>query len=129
LLLKTSTNTRAKLYLFQQHKESHLKAVFWLPSTIWEAFVYKDIKQRKKEQLQLQKKDKKKLEAASRLYNKQVTDEAMAAWQHERKRKKEEKEAKAVRVQWVDHKCKVNSDEFDRVQRRTRWRFLSQVVG
>jgi hypothetical protein len=21
-----------------------------------------------------------------------------------------------VRVQWVDHKCKVNSDEFDRVQ-------------
>jgi hypothetical protein len=34
-----------------------------------------------------------------------------------------------VRVQWVDHKCEVNSDEFDKVQERTGWRFLSQVVG
>jgi uncharacterized protein (DUF2225 family) len=56
-----------------------LKAVFWLPSTICKAFVHKDVKQRKKEQLQLQKKDKKKLEAVQRLYNKQVADEAKAA--------------------------------------------------
>jgi hypothetical protein len=34
-----------------------------------------------------------------------------------------------VRVQWFDYWCKVNSDEFDRIQRRTGWRFLSQVAG
>jgi hypothetical protein len=32
-------------------------------------------------------------------------------------------------MQWFDHRYKVNSDEFDRVQERTRWRFLSQVAG
>jgi 3-oxoacyl-[acyl-carrier protein] reductase len=34
-----------------------------------------------------------------------------------------------VRVQWFDHRYKVNSDEFDRVQKRTRGSFLSQVAG
>jgi hypothetical protein len=38
-------------------------------------------------------------------------------------------ELKGVRVRWFDHRCKVNSDEFDRVQERTGWRFLSQVAG
>jgi hypothetical protein len=79
----------------QQRKEFHLKAVFWLPSTIREAFVCEDIEQCKKEHLQLQKKDKKKLEAVARLYKKQIADEAKAARQRERERKKEEKEAKA----------------------------------
>jgi abhydrolase domain-containing protein 12 len=40
-----------------------------------------------------------------------------------------EKEKARVRVQWFDDRCKVNSDEFDRVQERTGWRFLSQVAG
>jgi hypothetical protein len=30
-----------------------------------------------------------------------------------------------VRVRWYDHRCKVNSDEFDRVQKRTGGSFLS----
>jgi hypothetical protein len=34
-----------------------------------------------------------------------------------------------VRVRWFDHRCKVNSDEFDRVQKRTGGSFLSQVAG
>ena len=52
----------------------------------------RDVEQREKEQLQLQKNNKKKLEAASRLYNKQIADEVKAARQRERERKKEEKE-------------------------------------
>jgi hypothetical protein len=35
----------------------------------------------------------------------------------------------AVRVRWFDHRCKVNSDEFDRVRKRTGGSFLSQVAG
>jgi hypothetical protein len=34
-----------------------------------------------------------------------------------------------VRVRWFDHRCKVNSDEFDRVQKRTGGGFLSEVAG
>jgi hypothetical protein len=62
---------------------------------VHKAFAQEDVEQREKEQLRLQKKDKKKLEAASRLYNKQVAHEAKAARQRERERKKEGKEAQA----------------------------------
>jgi hypothetical protein len=31
-------------------------------------------------------------------------------------------------VRWFDHRCKVNSDEFDRVQKRTGGSFLSEVA-
>jgi hypothetical protein len=33
--------------------------------------------------------------------------------------KRDENQKAPVRVQWFDHRCKVNSDEFDRVQERT----------
>jgi hypothetical protein len=95
LATKDNHNHKSKPLPLQQRKNFHSKAVFWSPSTIHKAFVRKDIEQRKKEQLQLQKKDKKKLEATSRLYNKQIADEAKAAQQRERECKKEEKEAKA----------------------------------
>jgi hypothetical protein len=95
LATKGKHKHKSKPLPLQQRKEFYLKAVFWSPSTIREAFVREDVEQREKEQLQLQKKDKKKLEAASRLYNKQIADEAKAARQRERERKKEEKEAKA----------------------------------
>jgi hypothetical protein len=35
----------------------------------------------------------------------------------------------SVRVRWFDHKCKVNSNEFDRVQKRTGGSFLSHSAG
>ena len=72
LASKDKHKHKSKPLPLQQRKEFHSKAVFWSPSTIREAFVREDVEQREKEQLQLQKKDKKKLEAALRLYNKQI---------------------------------------------------------
>jgi hypothetical protein len=48
-------------------------------------------------------------------------------WAYRRSTRPHKKIA-SVRVRWFDHRCKVNSDEFDRVQERTGWRFLLKGV-